>query len=90
MTIDEAKFEIQEMTMAMGPGTARKKAMILEEEYEEVMVYAFTADPNLGESELCPPPIGVHIGEVESAPQRGQTSERRSTPKCGVTQCVQS
>ena len=31
MTIDEAKFEIQEMTMAMGPETAREKAMILEE-----------------------------------------------------------
>ena len=69
MTIAEAKFEIQEMTMAMGPGTAREKAMILEEEYEEAMAYAFTADPNPGESELCPPPIGVHIGEVESAPQ---------------------
>ena len=68
MTIAEAKFEIQEMTMAMGPGTAREKAMILEEEYEEAMAYAFTADPNPGESELCPPLTSVHIGEVESAP----------------------
>ena len=64
MTIAEAKFEIQEMTMAMGPGTAREKAMILEEEYEEAMAYAYTADPNPGKSEFCPPPIGVHIGDV--------------------------
>ena len=33
------------------------------------MAYAFTADLNPGESEFCPSPIGVHIGEVESAPQ---------------------
>ena len=64
MTIAEAKFEIQEMTMAMGPGTAREKAMILEEEYEEAMAYAYTADPNPGKPEFCPPPIGVHIGDV--------------------------
>ena len=43
--------------------------MILEIEFEEAIAYAFTADPNPGESELCPPPIGVHIEEVESAPQ---------------------
>ena len=75
--------------MAMRPGTAREKAMILEEEYEEAMVYAFTAGPNPGDSKLCPPPNGVHIGEVESSPpKRGQTSEGRSTPNCGVTQYV--
>ena len=78
------------MTMAMGPGTAREKAMILKEKYEEAMTYAFTADPNPGESEFGPPPIGVHIGEVESTPKPGKTSERRSTLMCGVTQCVQS
>ena len=54
--------------MAMKRGTAREKAMILEEEYEEAMAYAFTADPNPGKSKFCPSPICVHIGEVESAP----------------------
>ena len=53
----------------MGPGTAREKAMRLEEEYEGAMASAFTADPNPGESESCPSPIVVHIGAVESAPQ---------------------
>ena len=59
------------MIMAMGRGTALENAMMLEEKYERLVVYAFNPDinPNPEESEFSLSPVDAHIGEVGKAPK---------------------